>query len=154
MNQDERIRLERNFYIIGLCIPFVGAVLFWLKCVIPAEILTKLMFPCVFYVVTGLYCPGCGGTRALKALLEGKILLSFCYHPVVAYCAALYLWFMISHTIEYLSGHRWNIGMRYRNLYLYLTLVIIIINTAVKDIALTAFHTDLLKLLECSQALV
>ncbi|MBQ2106068.1 MAG: DUF2752 domain-containing protein, partial [Lachnospiraceae bacterium] len=27
--------------------------------------------PCVVQELTGLYCPGCGGTRALKALLKG-----------------------------------------------------------------------------------
>lgn len=154
MSREERIRLERNFYIIGLCLPCVGAMLFMLISLIPSEMLAKLASPCVFHVVTGLYCPGCGGTRALMALLEGKVLLSICYHPVVAYCVVLYLWFMLSHTIDRLLGCRWNIGMRYRNLYLYLTLAIIIINTAVKDIALTAFHIDLLKLLENADVLI
>ena len=27
--------------------------------------------PCVFHKLTGLYCPGCGNTRALSALLHG-----------------------------------------------------------------------------------
>ena len=42
-------------------------------------------FPCLFHTLTGAYCPGCGGTRALIALLSGKLLLSFCYHPLVLY---------------------------------------------------------------------
>ena len=29
--------------------------------------------PCVFHKLTGLYCPGCGNTRALAALLHGDI---------------------------------------------------------------------------------
>jgi hypothetical protein len=30
--------------------------------------------PCVFHDLTGLYCPGCGSTRALYQLLHGNIL--------------------------------------------------------------------------------
>jgi hypothetical protein len=32
--------------------------------------------PCPFYMVTGLYCPGCGSQRAFHALLHGDILQS------------------------------------------------------------------------------
>lgn len=28
---------------------------------------------CLFYKCTGLYCPGCGGTRALYAIMHGHI---------------------------------------------------------------------------------
>ncbi|MBQ6855594.1 MAG: DUF2752 domain-containing protein, partial [Lachnospiraceae bacterium] len=36
--------------------------------------------PCMFRMLTGLYCPGCGGTRAVKALLTGHPIQSFLYH--------------------------------------------------------------------------
>lgn len=42
-------------------------------------------FPCLFHWITGLYCPGCGGTRAIGALLQGQLLKSFCYHPFVLF---------------------------------------------------------------------
>ena len=29
--------------------------------------------PCFIYSLTGWYCPGCGGTRAVKALLCGRL---------------------------------------------------------------------------------
>lgn len=43
--------------------------------------------PCLFHTFTGLYCPGCGGTRAVSALLHGHVLQSFYYHPLVPYAA-------------------------------------------------------------------
>ena len=44
-------------------------------------------FPCLFQMITGYYCPGCGGTRATVFLLHGDILKSVQYHPLVLYMA-------------------------------------------------------------------
>lgn len=38
---------------------------------------------CFFYYNLGIFCPGCGGTRAFENLLYGNFLQSFIYHPVV-----------------------------------------------------------------------
>ena len=35
---------------------------------------------CLFHEATGLFCPGCGNTRALHALLHGHILMSLRYN--------------------------------------------------------------------------
>lgn len=58
---------------------------------------------------------------------------SFLYHPVVPYGAAVYTWFMVSHTIEYLSKGRWRIGMRYTDNYLYGAIAIIIVQWVLKN---------------------
>ncbi len=50
-------------------------------------------FPCVTYKMTGLYCPGCGDTRALHALLHGHILQAFDYNllfPIIVLVLAWY----------------------------------------------------------------
>ena len=52
------------------------------------------LFECSFKNMTGLPCPGCGGTRALYYLFQGKIFISFQYHPVVLYGVLAYLHFM------------------------------------------------------------
>ena len=59
---------------------------------------------CVVYRFTGFLCPGCGGTRALKALLHGHLLESFLYHPLVLYGVVLYVCFMGSHTLARVSN--------------------------------------------------
>lgn len=151
--------MEDQLYMAGLCLPFMAAAFFMLEGAIHQMLPAKLSVPCAFYALTGFYCPGCGGTRALRALLEGRFLLSFCYHPVVPYFGALYAWFMVSHTAERLISHLpaggggtilrgRQIGMAYRNVYLYIALALALLNVAVKDIALAAFHVDILKLID------
>lgn len=39
--------------------------------------------PCLFHVLTGLYCPGCGAGRACYSLLHLRIWDAFCYNPVM-----------------------------------------------------------------------
>lgn len=51
----------------------------WLKKIVGAGL------SCVFHSLTGLYCPGCGGTRAVRSLLKGDFRMSFQYHPLVLY---------------------------------------------------------------------
>ena len=38
---------------------------------------------CLFYKITKLYCPGCGGTRMFFALLHGDIYQAFRYNPLI-----------------------------------------------------------------------
>jgi hypothetical protein len=57
--------------VLGLTILGVGAVLFFFN---PSA---YVFYPtCQFHALTGLYCPGCGGTRAVYQLLHGRVLLA------------------------------------------------------------------------------
>ena len=38
---------------------------------------------CVFYELTGLYCPGCGSTRAIRALMNGQLKQAFLFNPLL-----------------------------------------------------------------------
>jgi len=44
---------------------------------------------CVFYAVSGFYCPGCGNTRALAALLRGDILASVKFNATILFFALM-----------------------------------------------------------------
>ena len=55
--------------VLGLAAMGVGAVVFFFN---PS---TSVFYPtCQFHALTGLYCPGCGGTRAAYQLLHGRVL--------------------------------------------------------------------------------
>ena len=93
---------EKSLYILGWML-FAAAVLL-LGITKGLHMQMKIVsLPCVFRELTGYCCPGCGGTRACAALLQGKIVKSFLCHPVVLYTAVIYGWYMITHTIEYLT---------------------------------------------------
>lgn len=38
--------------------------------------------PCPFHTMTGLWCPGCGTTRALHQLLHGHVAAAFALNPL------------------------------------------------------------------------
>ncbi|MCI8483850.1 MAG: DUF2752 domain-containing protein [Lachnospiraceae bacterium] len=103
------------------------------------------LIPCVVQSTFGVYCPGCGGTRAAAALLQGDLITSFFCHPLVLYTAFTGGWFLISHTIERISRHRLKIGMKYRDIYVWAALIIVILNFLVKNLLLFVFHIDLLE---------
>ena len=46
---------------------------------------------CFFPAFLHLYCPGCGGTRALRYLLKGNLISSFLAHPIVLYLLIIYV---------------------------------------------------------------
>ena len=46
------------------------------------ELFSDFSAPCYFRTHWKLYCPGCGGTRALFALMHGNLRQSLKYNPV------------------------------------------------------------------------
>lgn len=83
------------FYKIGkivLVILLIGIIGLFL---IGVNTIFELVPECSFYKTTGLYCPGCGGTRAVVTLLKGNWIRSFLLHPFVPYFVVVYTIFMI-----------------------------------------------------------
>lgn len=122
--------LEDELYVIGLValgIGMISAFLF-LRFILP----NMPERPCIIYEYLGIYCPGCGGTRALIHLLHGRFLKSAWYHPLVMYGSVLYVCFMVSHTLSRL--HVIKRGMRFREGYLYGALVVLGVNFILKNI--------------------
>ena len=137
-NKKER-SLEEQLYIAGWILMLLGILggYFYFRVIIP----NIPLFPCMMYKFLGVYCPGCGGTRAIEALLQGKILLSLWYHPLVLYVVIIGGGFMITQTLERLFGRIR--GWRFHTWYLYGAVVITILNCIIKNILLFCFQITL-----------
>lgn len=59
--------MKRKDYLLVIIVLFVMAIL---------VLYERIAIPCIFHKITGFYCPGCGITRAIKALLKGDIYTS------------------------------------------------------------------------------
>ena len=90
---------------------------------------------CVFRKYLSVYCPACGGTRAVIELSHGNLPASFAYHAAVPLAAAWILWFQLSHLIEYASGGRLRMGLRLCPGWLIFFVMLFIINMIVKNLA-------------------
>ena len=85
-NNNEQKKIDNVLYILGLS----GAVIccvYLLISKITGFRIENYLYPCLFHTVTGYYCPGCGGTRAVCALFQGHFLISFLEHPFVPACS-------------------------------------------------------------------
>lgn len=121
------------FYIIGWCCIAAIIIYYVLNRLFGFDV-TNYMLPCTLYTWTGLYCPGCGGTRSIYALLQGNLVQSFCFHPFVPYAVILGGWFMVSQTIERLSKGKIKIALHFRMIYVWIALVLIVVNVIYKNI--------------------
>ncbi len=71
----------------------LAAFLFRAEVFAAAAAVGRYMF-CPMYAFTGILCPGCGGTRAALALLQGKVWLSLrCNPTVIGIVVILILWY-------------------------------------------------------------
>lgn len=140
----QREKEETALFQIGWAL--TGIVLFvWVFLQIFPLPISKLMLPCIVHSILGIYCPGCGGTRAVLTFFHGKFLTSFICHPIILYTAVVGGWFLISQSVDRISKHRIPIGMKYHDAYVWIALGIVIVNFIIKNALLLIWHIDLLE---------
>ena len=126
-------QMNKYFYIAGwilIAMMTIGAAIIYIK----GKTILNYVPPCMFHKITGLYCPGCGGTRAVFSFFRGEIVRSFKFHPLVPYTFILGGWFMLSQTIEYLSKGKLSIALHFRQVYMWIGIFLIVVNCLVKNL--------------------
>ena len=86
-----------------------------------------------------VYCPGCGGTRAVIALAHGQLLRALYYHPVVPVTAALGTVYLGSQTLWRLRGRRgW--ALRYDPRWPAMLVGLLLANCALRNVLWLGFE--------------
>jgi hypothetical protein len=62
-------------------------------------------FPvCLFRLLTGLTCPGCGTTRALHAILHGHLEAAFMLNPLLLLASPLLVYAFMRYSVTVMRG--------------------------------------------------
>ena len=102
---------------------------------------------CPFLALTGYYCPGCGGTRAVRSLLKGDLRMSIQYHPLVLYAVIVFLMEVVIRRICRNGKHPINHRKRERVLVL-IGAAIVLANWIFKNYMLAFRGIDLLPIMK------
>ena len=91
--------INRQFYKLGkMFFPILAGIWFYVRW--EGEHLFEVFPSCVVYRNFGLYCPGCGMTRAVYHALYFRIEESIKYSAFVVYSLMIYISYMIYYTIH------------------------------------------------------
>lgn len=88
-------------YNASLFVAAVGALLYFfvLRHILPP-------FPCAFACLTHLYCPGCGFTRALGALLRLDLPLALAANPMAIWLCLTLFYYEVAFLLAWRRGRR------------------------------------------------
>lgn len=102
-------------------------------------ILSELLdvgIPCLFYEITGYYCPGCGITRLLFSLLKLDFYQAFRYNSLIF---ILIIITGIYWLVKFILKKFMNISIEIPNYVYYILLVIVIIFGILRNIPMFDF---------------
>ena len=125
-------RVDRLFF-RWVCV-LVPIVTLWVTFTVLFPAATVRIYPgCPIHRMTGLYCPGCGGTRALKALAQGRIADSLRWHPLALPATAFIVIYFAMIRLHKLSNGRTPIP-HFRRIYLVIMIVLLLYHVIAANI--------------------
>ena len=95
-------------------------------------LLTDLRFPCIFNLITGLLCPGCGVTRMIVALLRFDFASAYGYNKFLFVTSPLLLFLWVYSEWNYIKKGERDIGRL--NVVLYIEGVMMFVFGIVRNI--------------------
>lgn len=132
----KQVTLEDELFQIGIAALAAVIMLAVLYLCLLRKILQPV--PCFFSFVIGIYCPGCGGTRAFIAMLHGHFLKALWYHPLIPYLTVIYCGFMLTQGLSRLGFKRIR-PWKFHYWYLWVGLILLIANFILKNVLRLGF---------------
>ena len=140
------IRWQRIWFVIVTLLGVMTIPLFLIFKSRPEDItLSFVDTPCILNRYLHLYCPGCGGTRALRYLVEGRIVDSFLANPMVLYAGLIY--FRVWTALFYNCKKGYKCGKMippFSEREIWITFAIVMAYGIVRDVLLVVFGMDFL----------
>lgn len=123
--------IENMLYWISLFVVALVAVMYMLHVWFVNYTGRYELLECRLMAMTGIPCPGCGGTRSIKSLLRGDIVSSLYYNAFVTYSAIVYGIFFVTHTLEKVFKGRIK-GIKFRLIYLWVAIAVLVVQYILK----------------------
>ncbi|MGP1570133.1 MAG: DUF2752 domain-containing protein [Eubacteriales bacterium] len=92
-----------------------------------------IRIPCMFRVLTGFKCPGCGTTRMSLALLKGNIRTAIYYNKVVPFLIPPLAIIFIHKSYQYILTGKYSFS-KTENLFFIISILILLIYMILRNI--------------------
>lgn len=90
--------------------------------------------PCIFRKITHLYCPGCGITRMLAAILTGDFYQALRYNPLICILLPLVIVYLVDYLINQARGQK-SLLVRTPNWVWILMIVVLVIYGIMRNLS-------------------
>lgn len=80
--------------------------------------------PCPFYLLTGAFCPGCGGLRSIHALLHGHLGQAFGFNPLLVLLLPYLAFVWLGELLTAATARRWRTALSPRWGWALLSLIV------------------------------
>ena len=94
---------------------------------------------CIFNLITGLYCPGCGAGRACYSILHGQFVDAFCYNPLMTLILPFIGLYIAARAVDWVITGGNHIDKRINVKFLTGVLVVVVIYGVLRNIPVFPF---------------
>ncbi len=101
---------------------------------------TNIFPKCPFYVLTGLFCPGCGSQRAISALLHFDVLSAIRYNVLLVAALPAIFYSSYASVVNTFSKKRVQQKLFHSVWFIWLTAFIVIAFWILRNLTMHPFH--------------